>query len=139
MPAIYRIGCDSCDFGGLASESATLVRLDDGSELVCGHPLERIEAERATGVSWKQLRLDGRILYRYAAGCAHCGKIDYYDRVRRARTHIGGIVARLSKADLDGVACSACTEAELRPLYRLEFACPRCGEGSVRAKMWGKS
>ncbi len=139
MPAVYRVDCDSCEVATVASESITLVRLDDGSEEICGHPAERERAEYATGISWKQLRRDGRILYRYGAACASCGKIDYYDRRWRARTHIGGIVARLSRVDLDALVCSACGEAELRPLHQLKFACPSCGEGWVQAKMWGIS
>lgn len=118
------------------------VRLDDGSKVPCAHPGEANEAKQRTGLSLGQLRREGRIHPRWAAVCTDCRKIDYYDKARHARARIRALLpfsGALSDVDLYGVPCSACTKAELRPLTRMKYVCSQCGEGSVRAKIWGMS
>lgn len=142
MPGIYRVWCDSCDFGHRASASITLVRLADGREEICGHPGERRIAEETTGEPWRELVSQGRILYRYSAVCASCGELDYYGVASgRRRGHIWSIVRQPSRADIEA-ACSSCGEMGLWPVgdrHLKGLPCPRCGRGRLASELVARS
>lgn len=141
MPGLYRLSCESCDFSHEALESATFVRLADGAEELLPHPIERRRAKELTGQSWRRLRADGRILYRYAALCANCGTATYAPVTKIKGPHSWSITRNPVKEELTE-PCPSCGEPTLCPLTdeRLEReACPACGEGRLQVELVGRA
>ena len=157
MPAIMRMSCNHCDYAKEGSQSVTLAIRTDGSEVVCGHPVERMIAEKATGESWKDLVRQRRIRYRFGLVCLNCGELGYYgpDQLghppRRA-THIVNVVSSVTTKEAGRYSCTACGLAKLYPLMvdltqreiAREFVnwlrglpngpiCPKCRAGRLRS------
>jgi hypothetical protein len=159
MPAVIQLRCKRCDYEVSGIKSITIAIKSDGSEAVCPHPLERREAEAATGESWKQLARRGRIRYRYAMACLGCGELDYYGRdqlgePQRHWTHIGNIISSVTTREARRYSCEHCGRNQLYPLARDETegeilreffnwlrgvpngpVCPACHTGRLHAAM----
>lgn len=156
MPGIYQMACGSCDYSVQGIMSLTSVVLDDGSEKICPHPLERRTAEGATGKSWSALWHANRLVYRYALVCLACGKLDYYgprdlSPTVQAGGHIGSIVHQPNKLEASAYSCKACGVKQLYPLcgqtgcllallqlfgfFREKVMCPKCQKGLLRIEM----
>ncbi len=127
MPGLYRLYCDSCTYEIKDGASITIVLVDDGTEKICPHPLERRAAEEATGMQWRELEKANRIRYRFAYACLNCGHKDFYELGGSLRDgvrhdHIYSITYQPTVADANGQACISCGHKELYPI---------CGEGSI--------
>lgn len=160
MPDLYILYCDSCDYVVKGVMSQTSVIMNDGSEMVCPHPIERLTAERATGETWCDLQEANRLVYRYALACLSCGKMDYYgphdlDRGIRADSHIGSIVHRPSLDEAKRYTCRSCGEKALYPICgrtgcltailnlfkipRQTAHCALCKSGVLKSEIFGRS
>lgn len=159
MPAIMRLGCRRCDFAREGIQAVTIVIKTDGSELICPHPLELMYAEKATGLSWSELRRKGRIRYRCGMVCLACGDLGYYgpdqlgEGAARA-THISNTVRSVRRREARKHRCRACGRGDLEPLVVNETErelwvqlwnwvrgkpngpfCPVCHVGQLRSQM----
>jgi hypothetical protein len=119
------------------------VQLADGTEEVCPHPLERDVAEERTGLPWKRLTAEGRIRYRYAAVCAACGAVEYYEPEQpRRRGHTWSVVAQPSHRELAHTPCLRCGASALYGIADSDLravACPICGRGRLSTKLTARS
>src|SRR5205823_3494641 len=99
----------------------TLVRLPDGNEVICGHPLERQTAERETGERWEDLLGAGRVVQRYALLCLQCGHVEHYgERISQDPADFFVAISYQPTAeDATGAACASCGAEELRPTHRV--------------------
>jgi predicted nucleic-acid-binding Zn-ribbon protein len=140
MPGIFRVSCSHCDFTtSRAIAAETSVQMADGTEEVCPHPLERRIAEERTGLPWKRLTAEGRIRYRYAAVCASCGAVDYYEPEEPGRRGLArSIVAQPSHRDFAQTPCVHCGASRLYGIADRDIGtvdCPICGHGRLSTKL----
>jgi len=135
VPAIVRVSCATCDFAQEAHIPLTLVVDEHGTEHVCGHPGERRDAERITGLSWRELTRQNRIRHRHALICMTCGEVRHYAIPPRRRRLglIAAITVQPKQRDADGIACQSCRATTLSPLTA-SFAgtlCPACKQATL--------
>lgn len=156
MPGIFRLSCQRCSYAVSGIMSVMTVVLDDGTEKVCPHPCERLDAEEATGGRWSELTRTNRLVYRHALVCLECGELDYYGRRdltadARAASHVAGIVHQSSRHEASLYTCRACGQRSLYPLcgqtgcliglaklvglIREQVQCPRCRQGTLRSEI----
>jgi hypothetical protein len=138
MPLIYELKCAACGFTKELITGNAVVDLDDGREEVCGHPTERFQAKRLTGLEWTELVKQGRIGYRYALTCRECGHIDYYRTSRPRRRGpfaglVGGITHIPGDKEASEHACSSCGAHNLVAISKVGSGrgrkvapCPNC-------------
>lgn len=128
----------------MASGTA-LIRLDDGSEKILGHPAEDVRARMWTGRSLDELVKDGRVSYGYELVCAACGKVAMYRREElglrtRRGSYISQLVHRPSDTEASRVTCKACGKKAVRGMKRLEgLICPKCGRNTQSMDVGGIS
>lgn len=156
MPGIFEVSCDRCDYRIEAIMSITLVIKDDGTEVICPHPLEYRTAEAETGRAWRDLLREGRIAWRHGFVCLGCGEFGYYgpDQLRkpaRGMGHIGNITHQPTPREASEYACRACGGRDMHPLCgdtgclttllellgrkRPRVACPKCRDGQLTSEL----
>lgn len=141
MPAIVRVACAACEFAQAAHIPLTLVVDADGAEHICPHPGERRTAERITGVTWRELDRQNRILHRYALFCTTCGDVHHY-AVRERKSRLGFIAAitlNPKQRDAEGVSCQSCGSSTLSPLDAsfADVPCPSCKQRALSSDIVG--
>ena len=124
MATILTIDCSACGFQRKFAGTCTLVLDSQGDEHVCPHPGELAEAERVTGLSFKQLRQTGRLRLGAAALCPACGEIGHFVAPRKSIEAI-----RVRNKWLEGLSCRSCGAKGLLPGAR--NAAPPAGCATV--------
>lgn len=142
MPAIYKIQCCECGFSVRGSTSLTVVVMKDGSEQICMHPIEKLDAERLTGEKWASLLRSGRIGCKFALFCRDCGALDYYGYHQNVNwTYMGSTVTR-SPEVAEAHKCRSCGRNRLFPITwkrKEKVLCPNCKTGLLSSDSIGIS
>jgi hypothetical protein len=138
VPLIFELTCGSCGFKKEMSTGYAVVDMEDGREEICGHPTERSQAKRLTGLDWSDLVGQGRIGYRYALTCRACGRTDNYRTRRPSRRGpfsglVGGITHVPSEKEASTHTCNNCGSHQLiasskvgSGLGHRPAPCPQC-------------
>lgn len=127
MGGWFRYSCNRCEFRQTAHEGNLYVVCADSTEVVCGHPLEVEEAERATGCDWSQLKRKDRLRSRRAYLCLHCGETGYYGQHQGKWEGVTkGSVSATDVHRTDTLRCLACNHQSLHEMGKRTGTCLPC-------------
>ena len=114
MGAHSHYRCDKCEYTADTTISGRMYAIsNDGRRVPCLHPCEDTDAERATGMTWKEAQAANRIGVEDAMVCRAWGEVTWLDRS-------------------DPQQCSSCNSADVVGVHAMiGQACPMCKTGVI--------